>query len=357
MLTLLKRHEIQVLLDAGHTQAEVARLAKVSERSVRRIAGEPAVEHVDDERERAKRRIGRPSKVARCRPLVEELLEEVDQDSAPLKSVEILRRARLDGYDGGKTALYELIAELRPRSTPVKMRFEGLPGEFSQHDFGQVRLRYLDGSRGVEKFFASRLKWSRWAAVDLTDSEGSETVIRTVADHFVLFGGMPLCAVFDRPKTVALKWNERGEVTEWNPVFAYAALELGFTAELCWPYRANQKGAVENLVGWVKGSFFKQRRFHDRDDLRQQLRQWVHEMNHQRPNRATVYLFEFKVVELAPPGSALAQLQERDYAAKYRGGGKPIHLIGVEFSRQTRNVTAFEAADGYYLLRYADREM
>ena len=59
-----------------------------------------------------------------------------------------------------------------------------------------------------------------------------------------------------------------------------------------------------------------------------------------------VYLFEFKVVELTPPGSALAQLQERDYAAKYRGAGEPIHLIGVEFSRDTRNVTAFEVAAG-----------
>ncbi len=59
-----------------------------------------------------------------------------------------------------------------------------------------------------------------------------------------------------------------------------------------------------------------------------------------------VYLFEFKVAELSPPGSALAQLRERDYAAKYRGSGEPIHLIGVEFSRQTRNVTAFQVADG-----------
>ncbi len=49
-----------------------------------------------------------------------------------------------------------------------------------------------------------------------------------------------------------------------------------------------------------------------------------------------VYLFEFKVAELAPPGSALAQLRERGYAAKYRGRGEPIHLIGVEFSRTTR---------------------
>ena len=59
-----------------------------------------------------------------------------------------------------------------------------------------------------------------------------------------------------------------------------------------------------------------------------------------------VYLFEFKVAEMAPPGSALTQLQKRDYAAKYRAGGEPIHLIGVEFSRQTRNITAFDTADG-----------
>ncbi|MDD9987217.1 MAG: PD-(D/E)XK nuclease domain-containing protein [Spirochaetaceae bacterium] len=58
-----------------------------------------------------------------------------------------------------------------------------------------------------------------------------------------------------------------------------------------------------------------------------------------------VYLFEFKVVEMTPPGSALAQLRERGYADKYRGRGEPIHLIGVEFSREKRNVTAFEAVD------------
>ena len=58
-----------------------------------------------------------------------------------------------------------------------------------------------------------------------------------------------------------------------------------------------------------------------------------------------VYLFEFKVTEQAGEGAALAQLRERDYAAKYRGRGEPIHLIGVEFSRKTRTLTAFETAD------------
>ena len=58
------------------------------------------------------------------------------------------------------------------------------------------------------------------------------------------------------------------------------------------------------------------------------------------------YLFEFKVLEQTQPGSALAQLKSRDYAAKYRASGHSIHLVGVEFSSVTRNVTAFEVADG-----------
>ncbi len=56
----------------------------------------------------------------------------------------------------------------------------------------------------------------------------------------------------------------------------------------------------------------------------------------------TVYLFEFKVVELSSAGAALAQLQERRYADKYRGLGQPIYLIGVEFSKNERNVAAFD---------------
>ena len=55
-----------------------------------------------------------------------------------------------------------------------------------------------------------------------------------------------------------------------------------------------------------------------------------------------VYLFEFKVVERAGEGAAMAQLRERRYADKYRARGEPIHLIAVEFSADERNVVGFE---------------
>ncbi|MCE8014441.1 PD-(D/E)XK nuclease domain-containing protein, partial [Billgrantia desiderata] len=55
-----------------------------------------------------------------------------------------------------------------------------------------------------------------------------------------------------------------------------------------------------------------------------------------------LYLFEFKVVEQLPEGSALEQIKAKGYADKYRAQGKPMHLIGVEFSRERRQIVAFE---------------
>jgi hypothetical protein len=65
----------------------------------------------------------------------------------------------------------------------------------------------------------------------------------------------------------------------------------------------------------------------------------------------TIFLFEFKVVELLPNGAALQQLKDKRYAEKYTDGrptdgrptdGRPVFLIGVEFSREARNVVGFE---------------
>jgi len=283
MIDMLKRHEIQVLRRARHTWTEVAALSGVSVRTVRRIAEEAAVTTVDNAVERARRAVGRPSTAEAYRDVVVQALTE---DGA-LKSVELLHRAKLAGYTGGKSALYALVQTLRVRTVTPLVRFEGLAGEFSQHDFGEVLVRYQDGTETTVHFFASRLKYSRWVEVTLVPDERVETLVRTLVDHLAAFGGIPLVAVFDRPKTVALKWGRDGVVTEWNPTFAGVVLDLGIGVEVCWPYRPQEKGSVENLVGWVKGSFFKQRRFLDREDLERQLREWLAEGNTIRPSRAT----------------------------------------------------------------------
>jgi transposase len=283
MLDMLKRHEIQVLRRAGHTLKEVAKLTGVSQSSVQRVEAEPAVATLVGSDPSASRCIGRPSKVDAYRPFIgAELAKQPD-----VRAVELLRRARLAGYRGGKSALYELIRAVRPHEVQPLVRFEGLPGEFSQHDFGEVDVGFLNGSRRRVHFFASRLKYSRWSQVSLVQDQRVEALLRALVDHFDVMGGIPLLAVFDRPKTIALGWRRDGVVTEWNSTFASVALDLGLGVELCWPHAPRQKGAVENLVGWVKGSFFKQRRFLDEEDLRTQLAQWHTEVNLERPSRAT----------------------------------------------------------------------
>jgi len=283
MHPMMKRHEVQVLRRAGHSQREVATLTGVSLRTVREIDREADVTNVDDEAERGKRGIGRPSKVEVFRDFVTKLIAE----EPALLSLEVLRRARLDGYQGGKSALYALVASLRLRPVRPMVRFEGLPGEFAQHDFGHVDVRFMDGTVARIHFFASRLKYSRWVEVTVVPNEQVETLVRRLVDHFAAFGGVPLLSVFDRPKTVALHWAKDGTVTEWNPTLAAVMLDLGVGIEVCWPARGNQKGSVENLVGWVKGSFFKQRRFLDEADLLAQLAAWREEVNTKVPSRAT----------------------------------------------------------------------
>jgi len=281
----LKRHAIQVLRKAGHTLEEIAELVAVGRRTVQRVVVEPMITTITDVRDQplSRRRPGRPSKAEDYRERVVAWLS----DEPELLSVELLRRAKLAGYSGAKSALYELVRAVRPTTPRPVVRFEGLPGEFTQHDFGEVVVRFLNGTTQRVHFFASRLKYSRWVEVTLVPNEQVETLARALVDHFAAMGGIPLLAVFDRPKTVALSWRKNGEVTEWNPVFAGVVLDLGLGIEVCWPAAPQQKGAVENLVGWVKASFFKQRRFVDPEDLYVQLRDWLVEVNTQRPSRAT----------------------------------------------------------------------
>ncbi len=73
---------------------------------------------------------------------------------------------------------------------------------------------YVDGTIQRVRFFASRLKYSRLVRVSPVKDETVETLVRSLAEQLDSWGGAPLMCVFDRPKTVALHWQENGEVTE-----------------------------------------------------------------------------------------------------------------------------------------------
>jgi transposase len=275
MIDLLKRHEIHVLRRAGHTWREVAALAGVSVGTARRVVAADIADIVDNAAApgRRQKRVGRPSPVGAYRDVLAQALTE--DATLPLSS--LLDRARQAGYTGGKSALSALVRTLRESAAAKLAHGESVAGEFSQHDFGTANVRYQDGRARTAHFFASRLKYSRWLEVTLVSDQEVDTLVRTFLEHLSSFGGVPLVAVFARPKTVALRWNGDGEVTEWNPTFADVALNLGLGVQVCWPYRP------KDLVGWVKSSFFTTRQFMDEHDLSQQLADWITETNTLRP--------------------------------------------------------------------------
>jgi hypothetical protein len=60
-----------------------------------------------------------------------------------------------------------------------------------------------------------------------------------------------------------------------------------------------------------------------------------------------IVVMEFKRIDgEAPTGEALAQLKARGYAEKYRSRGRPVWLLGVEFSSARRNIVGWAVEAG-----------
>jgi len=280
---MLDRHAVQEMRRAGVSARVIAKQYGVSVRTVRRIGREPPVTDGGEPAARQARGIGRPGVTVGLRERVAALVGD-DREMPP---GEIGRRLREEGTPLGLSTLYRVLREVRA-TLPAELlvRFEGVAGEFAQFDFGEASVRLVDGTRRVVHFAAYRLKYSRWIHVVLVPNERVEALIRSLLAGFEAGGGVPLRVVFDNPKTVVLRYEDGRPV--WNATLAQVAIDYGFTIELCTPHQPQQKGAVENLVGFVKRSCFRARRFQDLErDLPAQLATWLVEVNTVRPCRAT----------------------------------------------------------------------
>ncbi len=209
-------------------------------------------------------------------------------------------------YQGGDSAFYDYVQPLRQartlRAAEIAVRFEGLPGELLQIDWGEVRnFRFTKAALAGQTryFFAARLKYSRWMFVCFTQNMREETLLRCLIACFVELDGVPWAVTSDNMKTITLGRDAHNQPI-WHPAFQKFAVEFGFHPSLCAPRAANQKGAVENLVKFVKGNFLAGRRFYDDLDLAQQNRQWLHTVNEVRKSDATEEIPVLRLAEERP---------------------------------------------------------
>jgi transposase len=280
-----------------------------------------------------------------------QIADWLDQNLLVSRMLELARADEEHPYTGGDTAFYDYVRKVRRarKQTPsdLALRFEGVPGEFLQIDWGEVRgmaftKAELEGQ--TRYFFAARLKYSRFMDVSFHRDMQEETLLRCLIACFQTIGGVPWVVVTDNMQTAVLGRNAQHEPV-WNPAYQKLAVEFKFHPEACAPASGNQKGAVENLVKFVKGNFVAGRSFHDDADLAEQCTAWLSHVNTERPSDATGQEPVLRLVEeQATFGALPATAQDYGFfecvvvsreglvAIETNRYSVPAHLIGRAFT-------------------------
>lgn len=279
MLTFMERSSVKLLKKRGLTNSTIAGLVGHNRNTVARVLREPSSPTV------SRRQRG-------C--LVDGLAEDIkgwlSEGLSVRRMLELAMAHPHHRYEGKKSVFYEHVRRIREAffqtRQDIPMRFEGLPGEFLQVDWGEVRHFAFDtGASGTRYFYAARLKYSRYMTVYWFDTMCQETLLRSLASTFAAIGGVPWVCVFDNLKTVTTG-RDADHQPIWHLAFQQFASEFSFHPHACAVRQAQQKGSVESLVKFVKGNLLAGRSFFDDADLAAQTKAWLDKVNAQ-PSQAT----------------------------------------------------------------------
>jgi len=195
------------------------------------------------------------------------------------------------GFTGCYESVKVVVRPLRTEASAAGLtqhRFETMPGEQAQVDWGQWKVRF-SGAAAVVHVLVMTLGYSRRAYCEGFLNERIGNVLAAHEHAFAHFGGRCETLLYDRMRTVVI--GTEGERPRLNATFQAFAQYWGFTPRLCRPYRAKTKGKVESGVKYLKRNFAPGRTFRDLEDFNEQLAAWqadiadlrVHGTTHQRP--------------------------------------------------------------------------
>lgn len=253
----------------------------------------------------------RESPIEPFKPYIRQRLKDYD-----LTAIRLLEEIRKQGYAGGYTTVKEFVAEVKDQQTlKAVVRFETQPGGQGQVDWADFGRVTIDGAEHRVSLFGMVLGYSRMRYAEFVLDTSTPTLLACHLDAFQYFGGYPQELLYDNMKTVVLE--RRDKHVRWNPLFEDFAKHFAFTPRLCQPYRARTKGKIERVVKFVRYGFFEGRTFTSLQDLNQQLRVWLDEVN-ARPHGTTN----------VPPRE---RLQEERLQ---RVEGKPAYVVTLTFPRK-----------------------
>ena len=209
------------------------------------------------------------SKLDPFKPTIIRMLE-----THPYSAVQIFQRIKEDGYQGGRSILREFVSKVRPKRAPAFLTLAFAPGECAQVDWGEYGTISVGSTRRKLSFFLMVLCHSRMMYLEFSVSQTMEHFLGCHQNAFQYFGGVPKKIMVDNLKSAVLR-RIIGQAPVFNPRFVDFANHYGFTIIPCAVGKGNEKGRVENGVGYVKKNFLNGLEIPDFSALNPAAQYWM----------------------------------------------------------------------------------
>ncbi len=218
----------------------------------------------------------RPRKPAERRSKLDPLKAEIVRllERYPYSAAQVFQRLREQGFDGGYSTVKAYVRTVRPRRQPAFLKLAFAPGECAQVDWGSFGSVPVGQTQRRLSFFVMVLCYSRLMYVEFTVSQTMEHFLACHQHAFEFFGGIPHKVMVDNLKSAVLK-RAVGEAPVFNPKYLDFATHTGFTIVPCNVGKGNEKGRVENGVGYVKKNFLAGLTLPDFSALHPAARHWL----------------------------------------------------------------------------------
>ena len=211
----------------------------------------------------------RPSKLNPFKPQVVRMLQ-----NHPYTATQIFQRIREQGFEGGYNIVKRYVRKVRPPTSPAFLTLSFAPGECAQVDWGSYGAVNVGSTRRRLSFFVMVLCYSRMMYVEFTVSQTMEHFLGCHQNAFDFFGSVPKKIMVDNLKSAVLK-RIVGQQPVFNPKYLDFARHFGFTIAPCNVGKGNEKGRVENAVGYVKKNFLAGMDIPDFAALAPACRNWL----------------------------------------------------------------------------------
>lgn len=175
-------------------------------------------------------------------------------DSHPYTAVQIFQRLKEMDFKGGYSIVKEYVRKIRPRRTPAFLKLAFAPGECAQVDWGAYGSVNVGSTRRKLSFFLMVLCHSRMMYLEFTVLQTMEHFLECHQNAFDFFGGVAKKIMVDNLKSAVLR-RFTGKAPIFNPKYLDYANHCGFSIVACNIRKGNEKGRVENGVGYVKKNF------------------------------------------------------------------------------------------------------